>query len=121
MFHFTVLSIHVVQLSSDLPPAFPHWTSIIWFILPQNVTKKHFIRNSSSAQGSNTKNLTTEQRNQIIGECVDDHFSPCELAKKYSVPSNTIRAWIRKAGKTLPKTYKKSIYPTDGKNQRKNY
>ena len=80
-------------------------------------TKKHFIRNSSSAQGSNTKNLTTEQRNQIIAECVDDHISPVDLAKKYSVNADTIRAWIRKAGKTLPKTYKKSIYPTDGQTQ----
>ena len=53
----------------------------------------------------------------IIAECVDDHISPVDLAKKYSVNADTIRAWIRKAGKTLPKTYKKSIYPTDLQNR----
>lgn len=80
-------------------------------------TKKHFIRNSSSSQGSNTKLLTTEQRNQIIAECVEDHISPVDLAKKYVVNADTIRAWIRKAGKTLPKNYKKPIYPPDGQNR----
>ena len=63
------------------------------------------------------KSLTTDQMAQIISECVDDHVSPVNLAKKYSVRADTIRAWIRKAGKTLPKTYKKSIYPTEVQNR----
>ena len=77
------------------------------------LTTHHFIRN----QGNNTKNLSIEQRNQIINECVDDRVSPVDLAKKYSVNADTIRAWIRKAGKTLPKTYKKSIYPAEIQNR----
>ena len=59
------------------------------------------------------KSLTTEQMAQIISECVDDHVSPVNLAKKYNVRADTIRAWIRKAGKTLPKTYKKPICHTE--------
>ena len=59
------------------------------------------------------KSLTTDQMAQIISECVDDHVSPVNLAKKYSVRADTIRAWIRKAGKTLPKTYKKPICHTE--------
>ena len=77
------------------------------------LTNQRFIRN----QGNITKNLTTDQRAQIINECVEDHVSPVDLAKKYSVNADTIRAWIRKAGKTLPKTYKKSIYPTEVQNR----
>eukprot|EP00090_Calanus_glacialis_P044531 TRINITY_DN7950_c0_g1_i1.p1 TRINITY_DN7950_c0_g1~~TRINITY_DN7950_c0_g1_i1.p1 ORF type:complete len:1263 (-),score=483.66 TRINITY_DN7950_c0_g1_i1:324-3560(-) len=62
---------------------------------------------------TNTKNLTAEQRNQIVHECVEDQVSPTDLAKKWQCNADTIRTWVRKAGKQLPKQYKKSTYPPD--------
>ena len=73
------------------------------------------LRTSASQnQAQNTKNLTQEQKNQIINECVEDHFSPADVAKKWGCNPDTIRTWIRKAGKTLPKTYKKSAFSDSG-------
>jgi hypothetical protein len=54
-----------------------------------------------------TKNLTVEQRARIINECVEYQISPMELAKRYCVNADTIRTWVRKSGRTLPKTYRK--------------
>ena len=42
-----------------------------------------------------------------MDEVVKEQISPVEVGKKWSVNSDTIRAWIRKAGLTLPKIYKK--------------
>ena len=68
-----------------------------------------FFINSNS--GLTTKNLTPEQRQQIINECVEEMISPTDLARKWNCNADTIRTWVRKAGLTLPKQYKKSIYP----------
>jgi len=38
---------------------------------------------------------------------VEGQISPIELARRYSVNADTIRAWVRKSGRTLPKTYRK--------------
>ena len=54
-----------------------------------------------------TKNLTNDQRNEIIRECVEDQISPTELGKKHNISADTIRTWIRKSGKQLPKTYRR--------------
>jgi uncharacterized protein YjcR len=48
-----------------------------------------------------------EQRARIITECVEGQISPMELARRYNVNADTIRAWVRKSGRTLPKTYRK--------------
>jgi len=64
--------------------------------------------------GLTTKNLTPEQRQQIINECVEEMISPTDLARKWNCNADTIRTWVRKAGLTLPKQYKKSIYPDSG-------
>ena len=40
-------------------------------------------------------------------EVLDDHISPNELARKYSIPAHAIRDWIKKAGHSLPKSYKR--------------
>ena len=61
---------------------------------------KHFIKWRKG------ESFTADQRAQIINECVEDHVSPVDLAKKYSVTADTIRAWVRRAGKTLPKWYR---------------
>ena len=63
----------------------------------------------SQLQATQTKNLTPEQKQQIINECVENHISPMDLAKKWGCNPDTIRSWVRKAGKTLPKTYKKTL------------
>ena len=54
--------------------------------------------------------MTFEQRQQIITECVEDLISPNDLARKWNCSADTVRTWVRKAGKTLPKQYKNSIY-----------
>ena len=41
-------------------------------------------------------------------------ISPTDLARKWNCNADTIRTWVRKAGLTLPKQYKKSIYPDSG-------
>ena len=65
----------------------------------------------AAASFNQTKNLTPEQRQQIINECVEDMISPTDLARKWNCNADTIRIWVRRAGLTLPKQYKKSIYP----------
>ena len=72
------------------------------FRLPQT-------QNHSQLQASQTPNITREQRQQIVNECVENHISPMDLAKKWGCNPDTIRSWVRKAGKTLPKQYKKTI------------
>ena len=57
--------------------------------------------------GLTTKNLTPEQRQQIIKECVEDRINPSALARKWNCNAFAIRAWVRKAGLTLPKHYKR--------------
>ena len=57
---------------------------------------------------NNTKNLTVEQRNKIIAECCEDQISPTDLARKWQCNADTIRTWVRKAGRHLPKQYKKA-------------
>ena len=61
--------------------------------------------------------FTDDQKAQIINECVDNHVSPLELAKKYPVNADTIRAWVHNAGKTLPQIFKKPIYNTEVQNR----
>ena len=70
-----------------------------------------FLFSINSNSGLTTKNLTPEQRQQIINECVEEMISPTDLARKWNCNADTIRTWVRKAGLTLPKQYKKSIYP----------
>ena len=53
------------------------------------------------------RHLTKEQRTQIVQECVEDQVSPADLARKWKCRPETIRAWVRKAGKQLPRRYKK--------------
>ena len=73
-----------------------------------------FLFSIDSNSGLTTKNLTPEQRQQIINECVEEMISPTDLARKWNCNADTIRTWVRKAGLTLPKQYKKSIYPDSG-------
>ena len=73
-----------------------------------------FLFSINSNSGLTTKNLTPEQRQQIINECVEEMISPTDLARKWNCNADTIRTWVRKAGLALPKQYKKSIYPDSG-------
>ena len=71
--------------------------------LPEDVKLLDDPRSSANA----IKNLTPAQRDQIVSECVDHHWSPVDLVKKWGVSPDTIRQWVKKAGKVLPKTYKR--------------
>ena len=73
-----------------------------------------FLFSIASNSGLTTKNLTPEQRQQIINECVEEMISPTDLARKWNCNADTIRTWVRKAGLTLPKQYKKSINTVSG-------
>ena len=54
-----------------------------------------------------TRGLTSDQRQQIVKECVEDRISPSDLAKKWRCRPDSIRTWVRKAGKKLADAYKK--------------
>ena len=75
---------------------------------PQEEGKVDTSRDKEAVKppNSTTKNLTPEQRQQIIKECVEDLISPTDLARKWNCNADTIRTWVRKAGLTLPKQYK---------------
>ena len=68
---------------------------------------------NANAAPSGGKHLTQEQRTQIIQECVGDKVSPAVLAKKWGCNPGTIRMWVKKAGKTLPKTYSVAQLPEE--------
>jgi len=51
---------------------------------------------------------SVEQKKFIVEQVVDNHFSPRDLSRKYRMSSHTIRDWVKKSGKTLPKIYKES-------------
>ena len=70
-----------------------------------------FLFSIDSNSGATTTNLTPEQRQQVINECVQAMISPADLARRWNCNADTIRTWVREAGLTLPKLYKKSIFP----------
>jgi len=49
-----------------------------------------------------------EQRQEIVREVLVDLIAPSDLARKYKISAHSIRDWVKKTGKTLPKQYKKS-------------
>ena len=55
----------------------------------------------------NQHTISEAQRQSIMKEVLEDHISPNELSRKYSIPAYAIRDWIKKAGHTLPKSYKR--------------
>lgn len=77
----------------------------------------NYMATLHNSTGLNTKSLTFEQRQLIVAECCEDMVSPTDLARKWSCNADTIRTWVRKAGRQLPKQYKKSIYSEDGTTQ----
>lgn len=55
-----------------------------------------------------------EQRNQIVREVLEHLIAPSDLARKYKISAHSIRDWVKKTGKPLPKTYKKSEWGPRG-------
>ena len=51
--------------------------------------------------------FTEQQRQAVMREVLEDLISPNELGKKYNIPPQKIRQWIKKAGHTLPQSYKR--------------
>jgi len=74
-------------------------------VSPPNITSTS-SPGLSTSKWQRTKNLTKEQRTEIVNECVQDKVSPVDLAKKWNCNPDTIRTWVRKAGKNLPRVYK---------------
>ena len=54
---------------------------------------------------------TSELRQQIVKECVEDKISPSDLAKKWGCSPDSIRIWVRWSGQNLPESYKKPSKP----------
>ena len=59
---------------------------------------------------SENRQMSKTDRDEIIHECTEDLVCPSDLAKKWNCNPDTIRTLVRKARKTLPKQYRKSIY-----------
>merc|ERR1712126_768588 len=57
----------------------------------------------------NHHNITEEQRQVIMREVLEEHISPNELARKYSIPAYAIRDWIKNTGNPLPKSYIRTL------------
>ena len=111
--HFNVFLYSFIHNRKPLANVLLHqYSCFLYFGLPLIMFCSSFFLISNS--GLTTKNLTPEQRQQIIAECVEDMISPTDLARKWNCNADTIRTWVRKAGLTLPKQYKKSIYPDSG-------
>lgn len=63
----------------------------------------------------NKRVFSQEEKDEIVAECLETLVSPNELGKKYGATADTIRGWIKKAGKELPKNYKRTVVKkTDG-------
>ena len=60
-----------------------------------------------TATAPRTRGLTSDQRQQIVKECVEDRISPSDLAKKWRCRPASIRIWVRQSGQNLPESYKK--------------
>ena len=74
--------------------------------LKQAVLKPHQKQTKSSLSPTFRK-YTQEQKTQIINECVENLTSPKDLSRKWGCGQDTIRNWVKKAGKELPRKYRK--------------
>ena len=73
---------------------------------PTNVGREDTATTKSFRDKNYKENkLNCEEIQMVIKECVEDKIRPTALAKKWGCNPDSIRAWVRKAGKTLPKTY----------------
>ena len=61
----------------------------------------------------NHHTITEAAKATIMREVLEEHISPNELSRKYSIPAYAIRDWVKKAGHRLPKSYKRfaDIFP----------
>ena len=49
-----------------------------------------------ASKGQKFKKYSTELKNKILKEYLDGFGGECSLAKKYGIPRETIKKWIRK-------------------------
>ena len=68
--------------------------------------------NSLTHPASSNQKVSDAQKQTIMREVLEDHISPNELARKYNLSPDTIRGWIKRAGKKLPKVYRKAEHST---------
>ena len=74
--------------------------------LKQTVLKPQQKQTKSSLSPT-FRRYTQEQKMQIINECVENLTSPKDLSRKWGCGQDTIRNWVKKAGKELPRKYRK--------------
>ena len=55
----------------------------------------------------NHHTITEAAKATIMREVLEEHISPNELSRKYSIPAYAIRDWVKKAGHRLPKSYRR--------------
>jgi len=66
-------------------------------------------KTSSKPIQNNAGNIISNQfKEAIMREVLEERIPPTDLAKKYGIQPTTIRDWIKKAGHSLPKNYKRS-------------
>jgi len=73
-----------------------------WPVKEESKVKNESDDDKNKLVYSRTFKISKVEINQIVDECVNEKISPSSLAKKYEVNPDTIRSWIRKAGKQLP-------------------
>jgi len=56
--------------------------------------------------------ITAELRARIMQEVLEEQISPADLSKKYNISAHAIRDWVKKAGRKLPKSYKRRNMPS---------
>jgi len=62
----------------------------------------------TGAKPSSGNVFDTQQKEAIMREVLEEHISPTDLGKKHGVSAAVIRDWIKKAGHSLPKNYKRT-------------
>ena len=59
---------------------------------------------------NNQPYITKVQRQLVVSQCCDDLISPSDLSKRWNISADTVRMWVRKAHKRLPKFYRCALH-----------
>ena len=95
-------AVQPIQVDDNQTPEFP---------IPPSKRQKTAIggiKEGGAPAVGGVNNLTVEQRSRIVAECCEDLISPTDLARKWNCNADSIRTWVRKAGRQLPEQYKKA-------------
>ena len=65
---------------------------------------------STSQERNNQPYITKVQRQLVVSQCCDDLISPSDLSKRWNISADTVRMWVRKAHRRLPKFYRCALH-----------